>query len=201
MADSAADMDIIENSTLSGLTIRKTILRNCVLRHGKIHASTISNSSIYQCTVHTSTISEECFLEKCNVLNSTINGCTAIDSNIHESAFTKVKMNRCKITTSPLALRRFAPEIRAMIFRYCTPWECRKARTPDMIVALRGDEELYQEALRAFYKHNLFRLDFSNLSKLELMCTKAVVNINKLSIRYVRPIIQFDAIHQSSSQY
>jgi uncharacterized protein YjbI with pentapeptide repeats len=152
MADSAADIDIIENSTLSGLTIRKTILKNCVLRQVKIHASTVSNSSMYQCTVHTSTISEECSFGKCNVLNSTISGCTATDSDIHESTFVKTKMNRCKITTSLLALRRFAPEIRAKIFRYCTLWNFWKPKIPEIIVALRGDGELYQEALRAFYK-------------------------------------------------
>jgi uncharacterized protein YjbI with pentapeptide repeats len=188
MADSAAAMDIIENSTLSGLTIRKTILRNCVLRHVKIHASTISNS-LYHCTVHTSTISEECSLEKCNVLNSTISGCTAIDSDIHESTFTKVKMNRCNITTSPLALRRFPPEIRAMILAYCTLWKCWKPKTPDMILALRGDQQLYQEALRAFHKQNWFRLESGNLSEIELMSTKAIENLSKICILYVDSLL------------
>lgn len=182
MADLAADMDIIENSTLSGLTIRKTILRNCVLRHVKIHASTISNSSMYQCTVHTSTISEECSLEKCNVLNSTINGCTAIDSEIHESTFTKVKMNRCKITTSPLALRRFIPEIRAKIFEYCTSSTKVSFDTPKILIVLRGDSELYQEALRTFYKQSWFPLAFHNFSKTELISAKIAENINKLAI-------------------
>jgi uncharacterized protein YjbI with pentapeptide repeats len=198
MADSAADMDIIENSTLSGLTIRMTILRNCVLRHVKIHASTISNSSMYQCTVHTSTISEECSLERCIVLNSTINGCTAVGSEIHESAFTKVKMNRCKITTSPLALCRFAPEIRAIILQYCTPWNVWKPKIPEILVALRGDEKLYHEALRAFYKQNWFRLEFSNFSRTELMSKKAIENINKLCISYVGLFVQFDVVYQSS---
>jgi uncharacterized protein YjbI with pentapeptide repeats len=190
MADSDADMDIIENSTLSGLIIKKTILRNCVLRHVKIYASTISNSSMYQCNVHTSTISEDCSFEKCNMVNSTINGCTAVDSDIHESTFTKVKMNRCKITTSPLALRRFPPEIRAMIFRYCTPWSSMMRKTPYVLDAIRGDSELYQEALRAFYKQNWFLLDFKNFSRTELMPKNVAENINKLCIWYVWFFVQ-----------
>lgn len=196
MANSAADMDIIENSTLSGLTIRKTILKNCVLRHVKIHTSTISNSSMYQCTVYTSTISEESSLEKCNVLNSTINGCTAIDSDIHESTFTKVKMDRCTITTSPLALCRFAPGIRAKIFGYCTSSRKFKFKTPKILIALRGDSELYQEALRTFYNQNWFVLDFKNFSKTDLMSEKIAENIKKLAIVYVNLFIRFDAIHQ-----
>jgi uncharacterized protein YjbI with pentapeptide repeats len=192
MANAAADMDSIEKSTLNGLTIRKTILKNCLLRHVKIHASTISNSSMYRCTVYTSTISDECSFENCNVLNSTINGCTAIDSNIHESTFRKVKMNRCKITTSPLALRQFTPEIRARIFGYCTPQKSWASKTPEVLIALRGDSELYQEALRAFYKQNWFRLNFRNFSKTELMSKKSVENINKLSISYVRLFVRFD---------
>jgi uncharacterized protein YjbI with pentapeptide repeats len=196
MADSAADMDIIENSTLSGLIIRKTILRNCVLRHVKIYASTISNSSMYQCNVHTSTISEECSFEKCNMVNSTINGCTAVDSDIHESTFTKVKMNRCKITTSPLALCRFAPEIREIIFGYCISSITVSFNTPNILIALRGDSELYQEALRTFYKQNWFPLAFRNFSKTELISAKVAENINKLAISYVNLFIRFDAIHQ-----
>ncbi len=69
-----------------------------------------------------------------------------------------------------------------------------------MIVALRGDEALYQEALREFYKQNWFLLKFSNFSRIELMFTRAVEHINKLEIWYVGLFVERDVIYQRSSQ-
>lgn len=77
MADS--DMDVIENSTLSGITIRKTTIKNCVLRYVEIHTSKISNSALHHC----------------KVLNSTIENSTAADTKFHEIKFTKLKMDGC----------------------------------------------------------------------------------------------------------
>jgi hypothetical protein len=43
MADS--DMDIIEDCTLSGVTIRKTTSKKCVLRYVEVYTSSISSTT------------------------------------------------------------------------------------------------------------------------------------------------------------
>jgi hypothetical protein len=166
MASSTAAKDLIEDSTLSGVTIRKTMVKNCVLRYVEIHTSTISNST----------------LEHCQLFNSTIDNGSAEDTMIHECKFRGLKMKRCKVTTSPLGLRRFPPEIRAMIFEYSTPWDSNKAKTPEILVALRGDCELYEEAIKTFYKQNWLRIDVGNFSEMESMSKKSMARICKLRI-------------------
>jgi hypothetical protein len=64
-------------------------------------------------------------------------------------------MDNCAMTSSPPAFQRFPPEVRAMIFGRCIDF--RKTKTPILLIALRGDEELYTEAIKIFYKLNWFR--------------------------------------------
>ena len=81
---------------------------------------------------------------------------------------------------SPLALRKLPPEIREMIFRYCVDFTDRK--TPPLIVALRGDQELYHEAMKLFYKLNYFTLDKSTAAVCEAMRLNIRQNIQQLKI-------------------
>jgi len=166
MASSTAAKDLIEDSTLSGVTIRKTMVKNCVLRYVEIHTSTISTST----------------LEHCQLFNSTIDNGSAEDTMIHECKFRGLKMKRCKVTTSPLGLRWFPPEIRAMIFEYSTPWDASRAKTPKILIALRGDCELYEEAIKTFYKQNWFRFDIDKFLEMESISRKPMGRIYKLRI-------------------
>jgi hypothetical protein len=51
-------------------------------------------------------------------------------------------------------LRRFPPEIRAEIFKHTLgSWD---NKTPALIKALRGDHEVYLEAMKVFYRINEF---------------------------------------------
>lgn len=69
-----------------------------------------------------------------------------------------------------------------MIFHYSTPWDELNPKTPEIVIALRGDSELYHEALRAFCKQNWYRIKLENFWPTELMSKTAVENIHKLYI-------------------
>ena len=73
-----------------------------------------------------------------------------------------------------------------MIFRYSTPWDQWKAKTPVILVALRADNELHHEAIKEFYKQNWFRLKQQNFSAAKFMSKNTVWGIRKLYISYVR---------------
>ena len=136
MADS--DMDIIEGRTLSGVTIRKTTSNIFVLRYVEIYTFSILGTT----------------LGCCEICNPIIDEPPAEDTKIHECRFTKPKMQRCKLSTSLLALRKFPLEIRALIFQYPIPRKSGSYKTPLILAALRGDSELYHEAIRAIYRQN-----------------------------------------------
>jgi hypothetical protein len=67
-----------------------------------------------------------------------------------------------------------------MIFAGCVEFQDRKI--PAVIIALRGDRGLYQEAIHVFYKMNWFRLKLETLPMLESMSKKVFENIQKLAI-------------------
>jgi uncharacterized protein YjbI with pentapeptide repeats len=179
IAPGGPEKDVMESSTLSGIAIRKIAIKHCVLRYVEIRTSEISNTTLYQCKVYTSMISNSSF-DNCIIFNSTINGCTATNSKVHECKFAKLKTNGCTVTTSPLAFRKFSPEIRETIFRDCVDFKDRK--TPPLLIALRGDKELYQEAIQLFYKLNFFRLDDRIRERVSTMSANALSTISKLTI-------------------
>jgi hypothetical protein len=83
-------------------------------------------------------------------------------------------------TKSPLSLRRFPPEIRHMIFCDCVHFK--DGKTPAILVALRGDPELYYEALQLFYERNYFTLKWSTVDLYRTMSVNALKNILHLNI-------------------
>jgi hypothetical protein len=74
MADS--DVDIIEDRTLSGVTIRKTTSKKCILKYVEIYTFSIPGTT----------------LDYCEIRNSIIDEPSAKDTKIHECKFTKFKM-------------------------------------------------------------------------------------------------------------
>ena len=89
-------------------------------------------------------------------------------------------MDNCSMTYSPLAIRKFPPEIRAMIFAGCV--DNKGYKTPNLLVALRGDREMYEEAVQIFYGLNWFRVKLLTLPDFVSMSKKAIENIRKLVI-------------------
>lgn len=89
-------------------------------------------------------------------------------------------------TSLPLAdagLRAFPPEIREMIFHFsnCLIWT---GKTPAILVALRGDPDLYHEALELFYRRNVFRLRNRNAWQTADMSLSALQTIRALIVEF-----------------
>jgi hypothetical protein len=82
---------------------------------------------------------------------------TRIDSSSEVLNFDTTGM----ANVAPLTLRRFPAEIRHMIFR-ATLEGSWKGKAPEFIISLRGDKELYKEALNIFYETNTFALTKRN---------------------------------------
>jgi hypothetical protein len=95
-------------------------------------------------------------MESPSTIHTLTSGDTIIDmsSEICDSDVTMVS----KVAVLPSAaptLRKFPPEIRDMIYKLTLAGEW-NAKTPTFIIALRGDSELYHEALKVFYETNTF---------------------------------------------
>jgi hypothetical protein len=75
----------------------------------------------------------------------------------------KVRMISSVAAPQPtsLTLRKFPPEIRDMIYKLTLvgSW---KGKMPAFIITLRGDQELYHEALQVLYETNRFTLTRRN---------------------------------------
>ena len=86
---------------------------------------------------------------------------------------------------STCTFRKLPPEIREKCFLPVLEWH---GKSPALLVALRGDKELYEEALEIFYKKpNVYHLsevngwDFVGMSERALASIKDV----KISLKYV----------------
>lgn len=155
----------MEDGSANGITVRNTHIINCVLEYVVIHNSTIERST----------------LSNCNVFNAKITESTVLDSKLHDTPLgSRCSVTACKVTTCTLALREFPPEIRDMIVRYCM--EFVHGKTPPLLIALRGDPDLYQQALKFLYRLNPFVLDAKTILKLDKISKKVLKNITKLSI-------------------
>jgi hypothetical protein len=65
-----------------------------------------------------------------------------------------VMFSSAEETKPSITLRRFPAEIRQAIFKLTVgDWE---GKTPALIKALRGDREMYLEAMEVFYKINTY---------------------------------------------
>jgi hypothetical protein len=104
------------------------------------------------------------------------------ESEVHETKIHSSSMDGCIVTTSPLALRKFPPEIREMIFQRCI--DTRDNKSPSIIIALRGDKELYREAIKVFYKLNFFRLTWETAPSRKFLSAHTIGSIKKLLMRY-----------------
>jgi hypothetical protein len=85
-------------------------------------------------------------------------------SDLYSAIFDfKVRMISSVAAPQPtsLTLRKFPPEIRDMIYKLTLvgSW---KGKMPAFIITLRGDQELYHEALQVLYETNRFTLTRRN---------------------------------------
>src|SRR3954447_20780508 len=88
--------------------------------------------------------------------------------------------------TDSLSLRFLSPELRLMIFHLTLKMRRKNGKqiTPSLLIALRGDPQLYEETLEVFYKINAFEITKKNIDGFES-------NLNPGIIERVRSV-EFD---------
>lgn len=91
----------------------------------------------------------------------------------------KDQLQVCTTTKFPLALRNFAPEIWSLILKYCV-WPVGYNKFPPIVTALRGDNELYQEALKIFYGRTCHILSPHTTRAFDALPRVAVENISMI---------------------
>ncbi|XMA08856.1 hypothetical protein WAI453_001647 [Rhynchosporium graminicola] len=155
--------------TFEKCQINQNTVMSCTLRHVDLTGCNISF----------------CNLDHCRLSDCTVTTCDLVNTTFHDSESTESWLEDREIITCPLALRRFSPDLRALIFERCIDFT--KKKTPVILVALRGDPELYQEALRCFYRLNMFRIRGQNLSDCEKMSERAVAEMRRLKLSFHRP--------------
>jgi hypothetical protein len=139
-----------------------------------IHDSKILECPEIQTTQVTNSTCETSSLQNCDIDRSKL-----VDTQIHECNPTQTSMKKCTVTSSPLALRKFAPEIRRLIFAEAIDWT---GKTPELIIALRGDPKLYQEAMDVLCRQCVFTLSPRNREGRMQMPLSVIKTIQNLSI-------------------
>jgi hypothetical protein len=144
---------------MSGAIITNGLIQRC---------SEIWNAELHRMVVHSS-----------DIINSTIARSGLYTSALHKCKLTNNTIRDSEITTSPLALRRFPPEIRQVIFREALGG---MVYTPELIIALRGDPQLYFEALEVLGKTCFFRVSEWNVESRKSMSLGTYETIQNLSL-------------------
>jgi uncharacterized protein YjbI with pentapeptide repeats len=155
---------IIEDSTFSYMKLRNSTIRNCVLRFVEVRSSIIQNSTLYDCRLFNCSV-QQSSLTNTLLYETKVEGCT---------------IKGCTAAMSPLALRKLPPEVREMIFRHCVDFT--DGKIPPLIIALRADQKLYHEALKVFFKLNVFTLNKRTAKLCGGMGENALRNICQLKI-------------------
>jgi hypothetical protein len=81
-------------------------------------------------------------------------------------------------------LRALPVEIRVLIFRCCPILEWHQDLMPALIVALRGDSQLYHEALEVFYASNILFVSPSTEKNVGSMSVKAMRTVQNATVHY-----------------
>jgi hypothetical protein len=117
-------------------------------------SSTLTNLALSHCTFN------DVLLKSCTIRAGILHHYILFDCDIGNSVF-----KHCQFVKAPLALRRFAPEIRAIIFEHVIKDDCTFGKIPALVKSLRGDQVLYKEAVHALYKKGFVPLSFIDRMK------------------------------------
>ena len=134
-----------------------------LLKNGE-KVETYENCTIEDASIHLVRFRNNCLFRRINISDSLCNNSQFMNSAIRGTILNhcilfdctwdeKTTLKHCQTITAPLAFRRFPAEIRALIFEEAVEWD---GKMPNLVVALRGDPQLYREALGRFSKKNEF---------------------------------------------
>jgi hypothetical protein len=127
-------------------------------------------------------------LGSCEIKGSTLNGIGSHNSSVSECLIENSKLylsrlHACRLlqgtkqVSKPVSsFRRFSPEIRKVIFKLCKNLDETDCQVPALIVALRGDQVLYHEALEAVYENGTIGLlDLYKLNNAQLRYAQILI--------------------------
>jgi hypothetical protein len=149
----------VQNSTITNRT-----LTNSSLRHSTLSSSVPTNCDIQGCTITSSTL-----------INCRLYGIS--------------KVNKCLISALALlpsssTLNKLPVEIRDMIFEVYLEGEW-NGKLPALLAALKGSEDLYLQALKAFRKLNAGVLYDDHRGELQNIAENPLSGIKTLVVEYV----------------
>ena len=159
-------LERIERTTIWRSTIVSCTIQNAEIYHSQIERSLLTNAKFEVGQMRDSRVNES-ILSNIFVENTSVAHCCLDNSTVTNNS----GVNKSRATTSPLALNRFPPDIRLIIFEAVLVATCtRETATGNaimdddnvLITALRGgDMVLYGEALDVMYKTCSFSLNCS----------------------------------------
>jgi hypothetical protein len=122
--------------------------------------------------------------------NCQIDDCKLCSSTLHECQTSARKKENCVESRAPLALRRFPPEIRAIIFAYSSHFRFSQgnwkqtSRPLKLAAILVVDQELYQELIGPNYTSKVYSSNAIGPSiRIGFMGNMGLQRIRKLTIR------------------
>ena len=146
-------------------------------------SSEVVGGRLGSCEIKDSTLNSSCDH------NSSISACKIDSSKLYFSRLHACYLSQdTKRVVKPLStFRRFPPEIRRIIFKFCKNTDKPDSRVPDipyetggqvptLVVALRGDQVLYHEALEAMHENGVIHL-------------QDVPKLNNAQLRFARTLI------------
>jgi hypothetical protein len=180
--------DTFYDSSARDCEMKQCKLTNVDIRRSQIADPTRDYSSpmISQCRIQTSQVESEeienSFLTNCKVITYAVFGSALHECELQMKADQGQTPQRLAIQKSPLASGKFVPEIRIIIFAYALrdTWSEHRAKVPSLIVALRADPQLYNEALDIFCSLHTFNLSRRNWRSRMLMGATAFHSIRPM---------------------
>ncbi len=110
--------------------------------------------------------------------NCVLYDCTKLFySKTYGAKILKCEFHNTDVMPTQPSFLKFPVEIRVMIFKLSLKFN---GMTPPLLAALRGNEELYPEALAGFRKINAFKVSKINICK--KMSESAIQSIKKIEI-------------------
>jgi uncharacterized protein YjbI with pentapeptide repeats len=186
--DSKITRSVVEKSTLKhSVGAVECLIEECRVRKSEFCECNIESSKIFHSKILGGQVTKSADVRHSSVVQSTISTSELSNCDVQQASATKSVFNEsnvaasstigCSFTSSPLALRKFAPEIRDIIFRHVIEWN---GKMPALIIALRGDHKLYHEALEILYSTCTFIRSERNNITITQMSQPAVESIRKL---------------------
>lgn len=172
---------VLKRSQVHCQWARDCQFHDCAILHSRILCSELFHSNIQLCNTGQSGIQSskmvKCAAISIIVLNCQIENTSIEKSEIREAILVESSTTDCEITSSPLTLRRFPVEIRALIYK--------DVINTNLLAALRCDSTLYPQAIEMFRKRFPIIIRPGTAEYQSTIPAVLIQKIDRVTIRYV----------------